>query len=134
MQAMAELASRIMAHRVPALIQAPLVHYYELIHPFWDGNGRVGRVLEAALLQGRVSVCACLARYYYGYRQPSPVIWKFQLCPLPWRGITWRISTSISRCSIAVAAMALGRDASHTPFVQFHLEGCASASIAYMTG
>jgi Fic family protein len=35
----------------PVLIRAPLVHYYyELIHPFWDGNGRVGRVIEASLL------------------------------------------------------------------------------------
>jgi Fic family protein len=36
---------------VSALIRAPLVHlYFELIHPFWDGNGRVGRVLEAGIL------------------------------------------------------------------------------------
>ena len=36
---------------VPVLIRAPLVHYYyELIHPFWDGNGRVSRVIEASLL------------------------------------------------------------------------------------
>lgn len=35
------------------LIVAPLVHlYFELIHPFWDGNGRVGRVLEAMVLKG----------------------------------------------------------------------------------
>ena len=39
-------------HNVPALIRAPLAHYYcELIHPYWDGNGRVGRIIEATLLQ-----------------------------------------------------------------------------------
>lgn len=36
---------------VPALVRAPLFHlYFEWIHPFWDGNGRVGRVLEASIL------------------------------------------------------------------------------------
>jgi len=47
-----EWHQQLIEERVPVLIRAPLVHfYYELIHPFWDGNGRVGRVLEAALLQ-----------------------------------------------------------------------------------
>jgi Fic family protein len=36
---------------VDAIIRAPLVHFYfERIHPCWDGNGRVGRVIEATLL------------------------------------------------------------------------------------
>lgn len=35
------------------LIIAPIAHFYfELIHPFWDGNGRVGRVLETMILKG----------------------------------------------------------------------------------
>lgn len=52
---------------IPALIRAPLVHlYYELIHPFWDGNGRVGRVIEATLLQadGYRYAPFAMARYY----------------------------------------------------------------------
>lgn len=37
---------------LPPLYRAPLLHYYfERIHPFWDGNGRTGRVIEAIVLQ-----------------------------------------------------------------------------------
>ncbi len=53
---------------VPALIRAPLLHYYfERIHPFWDGNGRVGRVLEATILHraGFRFAPFALAGYYY---------------------------------------------------------------------
>ena len=55
---------------IPALIRAPLVHYYyELIHPFWDGNGRVGRVIEATLLQcdGFQYAPFAQARYYFDH-------------------------------------------------------------------
>jgi Fic family protein len=55
------------AAAIPALIRAPLTHYYfELIHPFWDGNGRVGRVLEATVLHSAGFRYApfAMARYY----------------------------------------------------------------------
>lgn len=55
------------AHGVSPLIRAPLVHYYyELIHPFWDGNGRVGRVIEASILlaAGYRYAPFALARFY----------------------------------------------------------------------
>ncbi len=53
---------------VPVLLRAPLVHYYfERIHPFWDGNGRVGRIIEATLLQqaGYRYAPFALSRYYF---------------------------------------------------------------------
>jgi len=49
------------------LIRAPLVHYYfERIHPFWDGNGRVGRVLESIVLKSAGFKYAhfAMAKYY----------------------------------------------------------------------
>lgn len=37
---------------LPAIIRAPLVHYYfERIHPFGDGNGRTGRLIESMILK-----------------------------------------------------------------------------------
>lgn len=55
------------AEGVPVLVRAPLMHlYFEWIHPFWDGNGRVGRIIEATLLQaaGYRYAPFALARYY----------------------------------------------------------------------
>ena len=49
------------------LIRAPLAHYYfERIHPFFDGNGRVGRVIEALILKcsGMMYAHYALARAY----------------------------------------------------------------------
>ena len=54
--------------KVSPLIRAPLVHlYFELIHPFWDGNGRVGRVIEATLLRqaGYKYAPFALAKFYH---------------------------------------------------------------------
>lgn len=44
-----------------------LIHYYfERIHPFWDGNGRVGRVIETMILKaaGYKYVPFALSHYY----------------------------------------------------------------------
>lgn len=50
----------------PVIIRACLAHYYfELIHPFWDGNGRTGRLIEMLILEQS------------GYRFSSSAIWKY---------------------------------------------------------
>jgi len=70
LQALINWQQDLKTQQAPVLIRASLLHYYyELIHPFWDGNGRVGRVLEATLLQSEGFQYApfALARYYFDH-------------------------------------------------------------------
>lgn len=70
LEALVQWHQQLVDAEVPVLIRAPLVHYYyELIHPFWDGNGRVGRVVEATLLQheGFRYAPFAQARYYFDH-------------------------------------------------------------------
>jgi Fic family protein len=49
-------------------IRSALAHYhFALIHPFWDGNGRVARLIEALILQasGIRFIPKMLSNYYY---------------------------------------------------------------------
>ena len=60
---------------IPALIRAGLIHYqFEAIHPFLDGNGRVGRLLVILLLcewgllpQPLLNISAYIERYRQQY-------------------------------------------------------------------
>ncbi len=91
------------AAEVPVLIRAPLMHYYfELIHPFWDGNGRVGRVLEATVLHtaGFRYAPFAMARYYLE-----------------------RIDQYFALFNLCRKEAAKKTAFSNTPFVLFHLEG-----------
>ena len=91
----------------PAIIRAPLVHYYyELIHPFWDGNGRVGRVIEATLLQTEGSRYAPFAQARYYFDNINQYFTLFNLCR---------------------KAEAKKTSNPNTPFVQFFLEGMLSS-------
>ncbi len=103
---LAELAAwhdRLVERGVPALVRAPLVHYYfELIHPFWDGNGRVGRVLEATLLLAA------------GFEYAPYTLSRFYLDQLD------RYFTLFNTCRKAAGK---GLASPNAPFVAFHLEG-----------
>jgi Fic family protein len=68
---MAEFIAWINSKDILALepfLRAALAHYYFcLIHPFWDGNGRTARLIEAILLQSSniKYVPKELSNYYY---------------------------------------------------------------------
>ncbi|MBI3902206.1 MAG: Fic family protein [Nitrosomonadales bacterium] len=88
---------------ISPLIRAPLVHlYYELIHPFWDGNGRVGRVLEASLLQAA------------GYRYAPFAMARHYLD---------NIDVYFTLFNTCRKAADKRQSEPNTPFIAFHIEG-----------
>ena len=67
MQAFIDWANSELVMGLDPLLRAPLIHYYfEAIHPFWDGNGRTGRVIEALVLKsaGLKYAPFAMSRYY----------------------------------------------------------------------
>lgn len=58
---------------VPVLVQCAMAHYqFEAVHPFPDGNGRVGRLLMPAALRARGILpdpLLCLSAHFEEYRE-----------------------------------------------------------------
>lgn len=103
MDCFVEWQADLAAADVPALVRAPLAHlYYEFIHPFWDGNGRVGRVIEATLLQaaGYRYAPFALARHYLDH-----------------------IDEYFALFNVCRKNAEAKRPEPNVPFVQFHLDG-----------
>ena len=71
---------------LPLLVQLALIHYqFETIHPFLDGNGRIGRLLIALLLCER----GCLPEpllYLSGYFERNRVAYMDHLLRVSQRG------------------------------------------------
>lgn len=88
---------------VPAIVRAPLVHlYFERIHPFWDGNGRVGRAIEATLL------------LQDGFRYAPFALWRYYLD---------HVDEYFSLFNACRRADDAGHAHPNQGFVAFHLEG-----------
>ena len=103
LEALIEWHGELVSAEVPALVRAPLVHlYYEQIHPFWDGNGRVGRVIEATLLQAA------------GYRYAPFALARYYLA---------NIDEYFTLFNVCRKAVAKKLTAPNLAFVNFHLEG-----------
>jgi Fic family protein len=74
---MADLVTFINRDDLPALVQASIAHaQFETIHPFTDGNGRIGRALVNAILRMRratskvvIPVASALAAHRASYFQ-----------------------------------------------------------------
>ncbi|ODN41396.1 Fic family protein [Piscirickettsia litoralis] len=88
---------------VHPLYVAPLIHfYYELIHPFFDGNGRVGRIIEVYALQSSgYHIVPYKVNDYYLANQET----YFKL---------------FDECRLAIKN---GEPYPLTPFIKFFLEG-----------
>lgn len=103
MDALVAWHEELLKAEVSPLLRAPLVHlYYEWIHPFCDGNGRVGRVLEATLLR------------HAGYKYAPFALAKF------YQEQIHRYFTLFNLCRKAGAR---NEPYPHQLFLEFHLDG-----------
>lgn len=113
---LADLSSFLNREDIPAVIQAAIAHaQFESIHPFPDGNGRVGRALALALLRRRgvapryvppvsLALAGQADRYIAGLTS-----WRFDSASDDWLLVfadaAWRAATGASDFAEAVAEL-----------------------------
>ena len=75
---------------VPVLVQCAMAHYqFEAVHPFPDGNGRVGRLLMPAALRARGVLpdpLLCLSAHFEEYREEYYALLRGVSKRREWRG------------------------------------------------
>ncbi len=102
MQCLDEFETFLCDQQLPPLIQIALLHYqFEAIHPFLDGNGRVGRLLITLFLVEREILPTPLL-YLSAFFEATRQEYYARLSAGNYaRGLAWMVALFSRRCCVS---------------------------------